>query len=510
MRFWIPIAAVLTAGVAASAADRIAMFGETPARNMVNLVDKNPPTEFEIKENKHIKWTAKLGSRAYGGPIVYDGRVYIGTNNESPRNLRDTLLRKDGKREAIDKGVLMCFEEATGKFIWQHVSDKLPSGQVNDWPREGCCSTPAVEGNRVYYVTNRCEVVCLDAAGFADGNQGVQDEQYKDPTDADVIWRLDMMKDLNVFPHNLAACSPLLVGDLLFVVTANGVDEGHINIPSPDAPSFLCINKNNGKLVWQSNLPGKNIMHGQWSNPTYAEIAGVKQVIFPGGDGWLYSFDPPTGKLLWKFDCNPKNSKYELGGRGTRSDFIATPVVYEGLVYIGTGQDPEHFTGVAHFWCIDPSKSKGDGTDLTPVNDNFNPKDPVNAKSGLVWHYGGPAADPNKEGRDFLFGRTMSTVSIKDGLVYAAELDGFLHCLDAKTGQHYWKHDTKAAIWGSTYWVDGRIYLGTEEGDLWIFQHGKEKKDAIKIELEQPIRSTPVVANGVLYVMTESHLYAIK
>ena len=61
----------------------------------------------------------------------------------------------------------------------------------------------------------------------------------------------------------------------------------------------------------------------------------------PGGDGWIYSFDP-DGKLLWKFDCNPKDAEYELGGKGTRSDFIATPVIYKDRVYIGVGQDPEH------------------------------------------------------------------------------------------------------------------------------------------------------------------------
>ena len=102
----------------------------------------------------------------------------------------------------------MCFDEKTGKFLWQAVHDKLPSGSVNDWPHEGICSTPAVEGDRVYYVSNRCAVVCADVNGFADGNQGIQTEKYKDATDADVIWEYDMMKELNVFPHNMAACSP--------------------------------------------------------------------------------------------------------------------------------------------------------------------------------------------------------------------------------------------------------------------------------------------------------------
>jgi hypothetical protein len=69
--------------------------------------------------------------------------------------------------------------------------------------------------------------------------------------------------DLGVFPHNLAACSPLVVGELVFVVTGNGVDQGHVKIPAPDAPSFIAVNKKTGAVVWKDNSPGRNIMHGQ-------------------------------------------------------------------------------------------------------------------------------------------------------------------------------------------------------------------------------------------------------
>ena len=56
----------------------------------------------------------------------------------------------------------MCFDEANGEFQWQSVHEKLPGGQVVDWPLEGICSSPHVEGDRIYYVCNRCEVVCAD------------------------------------------------------------------------------------------------------------------------------------------------------------------------------------------------------------------------------------------------------------------------------------------------------------------------------------------------------------
>ncbi|HVL14292.1 MAG TPA: PQQ-binding-like beta-propeller repeat protein [Gemmata sp.] len=527
------------------------MYGGTPSRNMVNLHDRDVFRTFDPAKGLGLLWKAQLGSRSYAQPVVAGGRVFVGTNNNQPRNPRDT--RKDtktGEVEPIDKGVLMCFAAGDGKFLWQAVHDKLPSGMVNDWPYEGVCSIPTVVGDRVYYVSNQCRVVCLDAGGFADGNQGLQTEQYRGATDADVLWEFDMMKELNVFPHNMATGCPLVVGDLLFVPTSNGVDENHINIPSPDAPSFICLNRNTGRLVWKDNSPGKEIMHGQWASPSYAADP-VPQVIFPGGDGWLRAFDPPTGKLLWKFDCNPKDAVYELGGTGTRSDFIAAPVVYDGRVYIGVGQDPEHTTGIAYFWCIDLKKAVERGAtradrDVSPELLLKSAKKPdgtlevetaPNPASALAWSFGGEEKR-RWAIRDFKFGRTLSTACVVDGIVYAAELHGFLHCLDAKTGKHFWQYDTKAATWGSPYYADGKVFLANETGELYVFRHdpkpevideldiaAADRKEArveirarrkqvedkylmFKVELDAPVRGTPTVAGGRFYLATENTLYA--
>ncbi len=419
------------------------LYGGSLSRDLVNVMEKNIPTTWDVKAGTNVKWSVELGDKGYGGPIVAGGRIFIGTNNANPRD----------KTINGDKGVLMCFNESDGKFLWQAVHDKLPAGRVNDWPGEGICSSPVVEGDRLYYVNNRAEVVCADVKGMANGNQGVQDETYKGANDADVIWRLDMIGQLGVFPHNLAVCSPLIVGDTLFVVTANGVDEGHINIPAPAAPSFLALDKKTGEVLWLDNSPsqalveahvqgvkinirrdlvdkGKLLMHGQWSNPVYAEPNGKPMIIFPGGDGWMRAYEPKSGELLWKFDCNPKKSKYVLGPKATRSDFVSTPVVWQNKLYIGVGQDPEHKKGVGHLWCIDITKEpKNKDKDLTPIEDNFDPKAAVNKDSGLVWHYGGKA--PQGVNRNYLFGRTMSTCAVHDGLCYAADYDGYIYCLDA-------------------------------------------------------------------------------
>lgn len=514
------------------------MLGGSRCRNMANPFEKNIPATWVVKdgEKKNLKWITDLGSKAYGGPVIANGKVFIGTNNQRPRNPKFV----DPKGRPFDLGVLMCFREADGQFLWQAVHSKLPAGRVSDWPLVGLVSMPVVENNRLYYVSNRCELICADTEGFLDGkNDGLRDETDTGLADADIIWRLDMIKELQVFPHNLAVCSPLLVGDLVFVITGNGVDEGHVEIPQPQAPSFLAVHKKTGKVIWQNNSPtvkllgvqakgkersqaiealrnrGELLLHAQWSNPVYAQVNGKEQVIFPGGDGWLRAFEPKTGFLLWKFDCNPKEAIFHLSGRSSRNEFLATPVVHDDRLYIGVGQDPEHESGVGHLWCIDLANALEKGRinpdgDVSPIKGNFNPNAAVNRDSALAWHYGGeaPYKDQARLRRKYHFGRTLSSCAVHNGLVYAAELAGLIHCLDAEKGTVYWTHDTRAPIWSSPFYVDGKVYLGTDDETVWVFAHGKEKRVLAENEVPSRVRGVPVAANGVLYIATENALIA--
>lgn len=475
---WLPGLVMLVFGSAVSAEELskarkgdAPMWAGVPHRNMVSG-ETNIPAEWDIKSKKNVKWVAALGSQTYGNPVIVDGRIFVGTNNNG-------LLRPEIKG---DKGVIACFDEETGEFLWQMTHDKLPTGRVNDWPEQGICSAPWVEGDRLYYVSNRCEVVCADVKGMTDGNDGpFKDEKYTESKDGDIIWKLDMFDELEVFPHNLATSSPVGAGDLIFVITSNGVDEGHLNIPVPQAPDFIAVNKKTGKLVWEAGEPGNNVLHGQWSSPAYAVVDGEPQVIFAGGDGWCYAYEPKTGKPLWKFDLNPKDSKWILGGRGTRNNIIATPVVVDNVVYLAVGQDPEHGEGPGHFYAIDATK-RGDITE-----------------SGKIWHFG------NED-----FNRTMSSAAVADGLVYIADLSGFLYCLDAKRGKQHWKYDTFAAIWGSPYVVDGKVMIGDEDGVVTVLEHGKEMKKLATNDLGNSVYTTPVAANGMLYITNRKALFAIE
>jgi outer membrane protein assembly factor BamB len=593
-------------------------------------VAKTIPTEWKLGEidrktqkwkkegSKNIRWVAQLGSQTYGNPVIAAGRVYVGTNNTGGYLKRYS--------PDVDLGVLLCINEKDGAFLWQDSSEKLPTGRVHDWPLQGICCAPYVEGNKVWYVTSRGELVCVDAEGFHDGeddgpvkntlgrlfdvvqnedpakdklagfvtalNEGkvapdlaklfeesglplpegatVKTEEagkkwsikatvdgaerevqinvvglapgqrlnaFKvispaDKDEADRIWVLDMMRQLRVSQHNMCSCSIAAHGDFLFVNTSNGVDDTHANIPQVGAPSFICVDKNSGKVYWTDKSPAGNILHGQWSSPAVAVLGGVPQVLFGGGDGWLYSFKADQGKdgkpeLLWEFDANPKESKYSIDARSTRNHIIATPVVYDGLVYVSVGEDPEHGEGEGHLWCIDPTK-RGDVSPQLAVTvadrTKVLPKRRLqavipdqgeiaidNPNSAAVWHFS--KYDANGDGKitfDETMHRTCGTAAIKNDLLFVADFSGLFHCLDAKSGKLHWTYDMLAASWASPLIVGDKVYITDEDGDVAIFNLTAEKHEPlIELNMENSIYTTPVVANETLFIANRTHLFAI-
>lgn len=478
-------------------------WGGGPDRNMVADETASIPTDFSPGETigrtdeidpestNKIKWITKLGSQTYGNPVISQGVVLVGTNNESPRDAK----------YAGDRACVYALDEATGELIWQLNLPKLGSGKVGDWEFLGICSSPAVEGDRVYIVTNLCEVICLDLHGMANGNDGDQGEAayYKvdevGEKDADVIWRFNMSDELGVFPHNITSTSALVQDGRVYVATSNGVDWSHINIVNPLAPSLIALDAKTGALVGEEGAGiSQNLLHCNWSSPAYGEFNGQATIVYGGGDGLLYGFDPATVKdedgydilpTLWKIDGNPESYRVDADGKPQKyatppgpSEFIGTPVIHDGLVYAMIGQDPEHGDGLGALTCIDPSV----------IDEHGQPK--------LVW-------------RNTDVERSVSTMSIVDGLAYAADYAGKVFCFDAKTGEKKWEHDTLAHIWASTLVADGKVIIGNEDGIVTILAAGPEKKLLAEVEFPSKVYSSAVLSNGVLYIATPSHLFAI-
>ncbi len=491
-------------------------WGGGPTRNPVSL-EKRLPLDFKFKEvedgivtqqERGITWRAELGGRTMIPPVVADGLVWVGTNTRDPMNDKTKESDRDG-------GLLLCFRESDGKLLWEHRTPRLSEQGVDwieDFPGSALGSCPLVDGDRLWYVNNRNEVVCFDIAPLKKGTGK--------PTE---IWKLDMRKKLSVFPSRRWMCMDSFAASVagyknkLYVVTHNGIDASLVNLPKPEAPSLVCLEKTTGKVVWKDNSPGKDILFVQTSSPLVVEIKGKAQVMVGQGDGWLRSFDPATGKLIWKSDLNAKDADWELDGTGNRNYIVATPILYENRVYIATGR-LGNYAGPGALYCIDPTKEGDVSRELQAGMKKGKP----NPNSAVLWFTppkvpdDAPAIEETGEekvdllrSRDYYFGRSVAGCVAHDGLVYAADIGGVVYCFDAKTGKLYWGTRIARAIRGQLLWADGHVVVVSDDGDVAVFKHGKEKKRVLTTWIPR-FQAGPVFANGTLYLTTEHTLYAIR
>jgi len=409
----------------------------------------NPPVDWDTKTGRNIVWSIELGNETFGRPVVAGDVVYVGTDNSRPMN-------PDYQEEC---GVLKVFQATDGKFLWQDVAPRVERG-LREFLLPSTTSAPYVEGTRLYYVTAECQLRSLDTQG-------------------DMVWELDMCARLGVFPHEATNSEVFPVGDLLIVSTSNGQNEGHTRVPSPRAPSLIAVDKQSGGVVWRAIGAGEQVLHGQWSSPTAANVNGRMQVLFGGGDGWLRAYDAASGHEVWRFDGNPKDARWLPRPRVlSRSSIVASPVFADGRVFIAMGMDPTHGNGPSLIHAISPN-GQGDVTE-----------------SRLLW--------TSRE-----VGRVVGTPIVKDGLLYVGDVGGTLHCLDAATGAHVWKHETHDAIWGCLVLADDRLYVGNVEGSITVLRAGRRKEVLAQIEMDAPLYSRPALIGDALYLATANRLYLI-
>jgi len=455
--------AVITLALALFLAADQPQWGERFTRNMVSA-ETGLPDNFDPATGVNIQWSAALGTETYSTPIVAGGRVLIGTNNEMPRDPQHTG----------DRGVLMCFDERDGRFCWQLVCHKIATSPFWDWPRDGMCSPATVESNRVYMVTNRGEVLCLDLYA-----------NKPTLTEEDALWRFNIIKECGVRQHDSAHCSILLHGRFLYINTSNGLDDAHRTVPAPDAPSLIVLDKITGKLVARDNENiGPNIFHSTWSSPALGDVGDRPLVFFCGGNGIVYAFEAmrevsstvASLKKVWQYDPDPTAPKenvhrYIRNRKVSPSNIKSMPVFHNGRLYITHGGDVWWGKNQAWLKCVDADT----GTER--------------------WSYP-------------LERHCMSTPAVRDGLVFVADCGQKLHCVDADTGQPHWTHDTGGEIWASPLLADGKVYIGTRRGDFFVFAAAREKKLLCSVALGSPIHATATAANGTLYIATMKRLFA--
>lgn len=486
-------AALFTAPAALRAADQ-PQWGERHTRNMVSA-ETGLSAGFDPAAGRGILWSVPLGGGSYSSPVIAGGKVFIGANNSEPAD----------PRHQGDRGVMLCLNEKDGSLCWQLVVPRTGGDDYLDWPGVGLCSEPTVEDGRVYTVTNRSEVVCLDLDGLADGNDGPYMDEARHmtpdgqppmepgPADADILWLFDMRAGVGMYPHDSQHTSILVDGDHLYVNTGNGVDNTHLKIRAPEAPSLIVLDKRTGRLLAKDGEGiGPRIFHCTWSPPSLGVVNGRRLVFFGGPDGVCYAFNalPPgtpeavqTLERVWRFDCDPSSPKENVHewSKNTRegpSEIMGMPVFHNNRVYVTAGGDIWWGKYWAVLKCVDAT---GTG-DITAT--------------GEIWSYP-------------LQRNSCATPAIVNGLVFVTDGRGTVHCVDAETGQACWTHDAGNSIWGSALAADGKVYAGARNGAFCVFAAERQKKVLLETKFPDEINGTPTAANGVLYIPTLSRLYAV-
>ncbi len=533
----------LAVGLTSARAD---VWGNDPSHNMV-IEAKNLPVEFN---DQTLIWEVDAGTKhQFPMPTIVDDKILVGSDlggNPTPF-----------WQEAANHGAgFTCYNMEDGSLLWRLI---VPQGGYGPGTY-GMCGTPVVEGDRVYIMA-MWEIFCLDLDGLADGNDGMQGElgimtrrPFKLPEgesmptelpewSADVIWHYSL-RPFDIKVQDATSCSIVEVDGQLWVSTANEIgSRARTYQPDKVKPHMVVLDKETGQLIARDNMDVPIVFHGEWSSPSLIEVNGKKSVIFPDGYGVLHAFKIPETKVqdepvileeYWQLDLNPKEWRYLPDGReivytlDKRLDYkypaeyytnpekfymyndderpqeddehwtgfsrtnkgladgshesilgpceiISMPAVHENRIYIGIGRDGSYglSRGTGRFVCIE-------------VED-------VEKQPKIIWE-------------DREIGRTQSTASIADGLVYIADGHGFLHCYEADTGKVVYRQDldSRQIKERSQMLVDGKIYVCTREKRMKVYKAGRDPEFLGESRLKAASATIEAVDGKVVIVLPRS------
>jgi outer membrane protein assembly factor BamB len=488
------------------------------------------PTTFEpgrrdsfsgniIGTSPNVRWVVPIGSPTYSAPVSANGKVLIGTLNDAEWD----------KRRSGSRSVLLCFDEKTGKFLWQLPLPKdYAVSSMFDAFCVGIASTPTVIGDHAFLTTGRGEVLCLDMNGLDPANLvGSNTGPYTDEaflytyrgtergkvvnrnssnvlplakTDADIVWRYDAFGELQAKPHDTNNCNIVYYDGLLVVNTGNSPDHTHAHFPYPHAPSLLLIDAVSGIPLARDTFGIKATSHGQWCSPAFGKVNGKEMIFYGGGNGILYAVEAPSREALWKqYEVNgkklvPLKSTWEFQGDprahqpggvvppyvmayGSASySCLPTPVLdHKGRIFMLFGHDAWNGARPFRSWlaCIDGATGK------------------------LLWGTGN------------IDGGAISMTE-DSGLVYIGDRNGNFYCFDADTGTELWKLPLRGDIWATPLIAEGKIYIGTDRRMFYVLRAGVEPKIISEITMPDRIFATATTSGNTLYIAGDGFLYAVE
>ena len=457
-----------------------------------------------VDASANVRWAVRTGMPNYATPVITQGKVLLGTLNDVVWD----------KRRPGSRSILLCLDDKTGEFLWQLPLPKDYLIPYLDSFCVGISSTPTVVGDRVFLTTGRGEVLCLDLNGLKNGNSGTftdeaklythQDDKVVLPltnSDADIIWRYDMLGELKARPHDTNNCDIIYYDGLLIVNTCNAPDYSHVHVVNPEAPSLIIMDAEKGVPLARDNFDiGSDISHGQWCSPGFGIVDGKKMIFYGGGNGVLYAVDAPSRESLLK--------QYEANNR--RLIRMKTVWKFHGDPRAQTGEKVPKFVmgmGSPSYTCLPPPAIDDKGRIFMLFgHDAWNGAKPyrswlacIDAKTGkLIWGTGN------------IEGGAITPVAMENGRVYIGDRKGNFYCFDSATGKEHWKLPLQGDIWARPLIADGKIYVGTGSRRLYVLKTGIQPEIISEITMPNRIFAPAAASDNTLYVAGDGFLHAIE
>ena len=228
--------------------------------------------------------------------------------------------------------------------------------------------------------------------------------------------------------------------------------------------SFIAaFDLDSGKEVWRSERDEIST----WGTPTIFSANGRDQLVTNGPT--IRGYDPATGKLLWALGPNSEIT-------------VGTPVVGDGLVFVTGGYPP-----VRPIYAVKPTAAG----DITIAKD-------TPAGDALAW-------SNDREGT------YIPTPVYYDGILYTCNNNGILTAYAAKTGERLFRARVGGggAFSASPVAADGRLYMASEDGDVFVVRAGRAYEELAKNPMKEVIMGTPAIADGLIVIRTLGHVYGV-
>lgn len=378
--------------------------------------ERSLPVTWSATQN--VRWKAPLPGPGNSTPIVWGDRVFL------------TQSLDKGKRRAV-----LCFARADGKKIWQR-GVPCTVKEVTPADNPPCSSSPVTDGQAVYANFASAGVVAYDFNGKK-------------------LWHRDLGPLRHVFGNG---SSPTLYKNMLIL------------FHGPGEPTFMIgLDKRTGKTVWKQDEHAlDHQLFGTWSSPVVARLGKRDELLMClpgeqiGGDGWVKSYDPATGKELWR-----------CVGLGASLYASATVAPAGDVIVAASG-----------FYGPVMAVRPGGTGDVTT--------------SHRLWHVAGK--NPQRVGSPLVWG----------GYVYLADAAGFAECLDARDGKRVWKERLEGKLWGSILLAGGKLYVSNLEGQTFVLATGPKFERMATNDIGEPTYAALAASDGQLFLRTWKHLYCLK